>query len=371
MTQHIRFPSIEQLRSVVKQVRDRAKFHGVPLPKLTFNGSVKVHGSNSCICYDPYTTEQWCQSREQIITPEQDNAGFARFISELPGTGIKPYFNVVAGIYGHTKLKQGDVIAIYGEWCGQGIMKGVAVNQLSKRFIVFGIKVYTPGKTTEDGQDGGTSVWFSPAQLVKAHEMFEQEVVKTTDQAINIFSIQKFPTWTVEIDFTHPELIQNQLVELTNEVENCCPVGKAFGVEGIGEGIVWRCVSSWNIANVPDELDAIIKSHDLIFKVKGPKHSDTKVKTTATVDIEKVNSINEFAANVCTDHRLEKMLDQLIQSGLELDVKNTGNFLKLVGADILKEESDVIEASGLERKDVMPAVNLLARQWFLTKWNKV
>lgn len=145
----------------------------------------------------------------------------------------------------------------------------------------------------------------------------------------------------------------------------------SFEINSVGEGIVWRCVSIWNVPGVPEDLDAVIKSHDLIFKVKGQKHSDTKVKKTATVDVEKVNSINEFATNVCTDHRLEKMLDKLLQAGLALDAKNTGEFLKLVGSDVIKEELDVMEASGLNRKDVMPAVNLLARQWFLKQWNKV
>lgn len=353
--QLVKFPSIEQFRTVVKVVRDRARHNGEPLPVLQFNGSVKLHGTNSGVLKDPRTGEIWCQSREQIITPERDNAGFARFISELPGKGIDTYFNIAAGVYGMTNINQGDLIGIYGEWCGQGIMKKVAISQLSKRFVVFGIKIYTPGAVTEDGQDGGTSRWFSPKQLSQVHDIFMHEVSGVTEfKDISIFSIQDFQTWTIDIDFTNPELIQNKLVELTNEVEDMCPVGKAFGVEGIGEGIVWRCISKCNF-----------KTHDLIFKVKGPKHSDTKVKKTASVDIEKVNSINEFTANVCTDHRLEKMIEKMVETNVEIDVKNTGVFLKLVGGDVLKEESDTIDESGLDRKDVMPAINVTARQWFM------
>jgi len=368
---HIGFPSINQFRNVVKLVSDRSKYHGVPLPKLTFNGSVKLHGTNAGVIKDPMTGEVWCQSREQLITPEKDNAGFARFISELPSPGIDAYFNIALGVYGNHKLLPGQLICIYGEWCGQGIMKGVAISQVTKRFVVFGIKVYTPGMVTEDGQDGGDSVWFTPDQLIMTQHLYEHETGQIFENKNSIYSIQKFQTWTVEIDFAHPELIQNQLVALTDGVEECCPVGKSFGVDGIGEGIVYKCISVWNLPAIPDDLDVSIKTSDLIFKVKGPKHSDTKVKTTANVDVEKVNNINEFASNVCTDHRLEKMVEKLKEAGIEMEVQSIGQFLKLVGVDVLKEETDTLEASGLDRKDVMPAVNALARQWFLTLINKV
>lgn len=39
-----RFSSIQQFSGVVKWVRDNCKYHGTPLPKLTFSGSVKLHG---------------------------------------------------------------------------------------------------------------------------------------------------------------------------------------------------------------------------------------------------------------------------------------------------------------------------------------
>ena len=332
---HIGWPSIEQFRNVVKRVKDQATYHNVPLPKLTFNGSVKLHGTNASIVKNMQTNEMWYQSREQIITPESDNAGFARWASNNIGV-VDHLFSIVA--------KDNDLVAIYGEWCGQGIQKGVAISQLPKMFIIFGVRTVK----------NEVVKWLSPDQLLDIANQFGET-------STSIFSIQEFDTWTIDIDFCHPELIQNKLVELTQNVEDCCPVGKDFGVKGIGEGIVWKCVSDWDN----------IKTDDLIFKVKGAKHSDTKTKQTATVDIEKVNSINEFAVNVTTDHRLEKMVDSMKQSGFDLDIKNMGTFLKLVGNDVLKEESDVIEASGLEKKEIMPAVNKIAKQWFMTKWNEL
>lgn len=372
--QMVKFPSIDQFRNVIKQVRDRAKYRGQPLPVLQFNGSVKLHGTNAGVIKDPRTNEIWCQSREQIITPEKDNMGFARFISELPCRGIDTYFNIAATVYGHNNVKQGDLIGIYGEWCGQGIMKGVAISQVPKRFVVFGIKVYTPGEVTEDGQDCGESHWFSPKQLALVQELYDVEMYRIEpDYKGRIFCIQDFQTWTVEIDFSQPELIQNYLVELTDGVEKLCPVGKSFGVDGIGEGIVWRCISSWSYPfdSGIDVSMVQIKTNDLIFKVKGEKHSDTKVTTTASVDVEKVATIKEFATNVCTDHRLEKMIEKMKETNIEVNIQNTGQFLKLVGSDVIKEESDTIDTSGLDRKDVMPAVNATARQWYMKLVNKI
>ena len=83
MTKHISFPSIEQFRNVVKQVRDRAKFYQVPVPTITFTGTVKLHGTNAAVCQyvDPKSdVPTWVQSRSNVITPENDNAGFASFV---------------------------------------------------------------------------------------------------------------------------------------------------------------------------------------------------------------------------------------------------------------------------------------------------
>jgi len=49
----------------------------------------------------------------------------------------------------------------------------------------------------------------------------------------------------------------------------------------------------------------------------------------------------------------------------EVDIKNTGQFLKLVTGDVMKEEADTISASGLPQTDVMRGVSMRAKQFFL------
>jgi hypothetical protein len=345
MTTHISFPSIEQYRNVVKLVSDRCRFHNAPLPKLTFHGTVKLHGTNAAVGYKD--GELWAQSRSHIITPEADNAGFARFVAERRDI-FAAELNTIGADFGE---KDVTVIA-YGEWCGQGIMKGVAITQLPKMFVLFGVRVLTP-----DSDEHGT--WLDADELAG---------IKFADPAIH--NIEDFETWDIDIDFSFPAEQQNELAALTQAVEAECPVGKHFGVSGVGEGIVWRCAGAATDKLIGPRHNLDYRTEDLIFKVKGEKHSDSKVKVLVEVDLEKVKSVREFVETVVTDHRLEKGVDSLRQGNLPVAVESTGPFLKWVGGDVIKEESDRLEASGLDRKDVMGEVAKAARTWFMAYLNK-
>ena len=41
---HFSFPSIGQYHNAVKSIRDNCEYHGTPLPTVTFQGTVKLHG---------------------------------------------------------------------------------------------------------------------------------------------------------------------------------------------------------------------------------------------------------------------------------------------------------------------------------------
>lgn len=97
----------------------------------------------------------------------------------------------------------------------------------------------------------------------------------------------------------------------------------------------------------------------------------SKVKVTAAVDVEKVNSINAFVDQVVTENRLMQMKGKVVEMGLDGDdVKNIGTFLKFLGTDVIKEELDTIEASGLVVKDVMGKVNRVGKDWFIANIGK-
>jgi Rnl2 family RNA ligase len=326
MTNFRKFPSIEQYRNVIKKVRDYSRKYEIPLPTLQFTGTVKLHGTNAAIGYNSVTDEMWCQSRERIITPFDDNAGFARFVKDN-----ETFFRVMlAQVCG-----AGQIAIIYGEWAGPGIQSGVAISNIEKKtFFIFDIVFYPH-------DSDGETVTHIPIDFYKDHFLKLDQVKLMTD----------FPQYTMNIDFTRPELSQNELVNLTVEVETECPVGRQMGVTGIGEGIVWRNEQT-----------------GLMFKVKGEKHSTSKVRTVkeiAAVDLERMNTVAEFVANVVTENRLNQGIAKLGEMGLDVDIKNTGAFIKWIMADVLREEMDLIEASCIEKKDLMSKLAMAAKTFYM------
>jgi hypothetical protein len=339
--EHVKFPSIEQFRTIVKYVRDTCKYNSIPEPILKFRGTVKLHGTNSSVVQTAGAL--WAQSRERVITPESDNAGFAQFTI----TRSDLWKEIDANIRTTAGLTPEDVVTVYGEWCGGNIQAGVGINGLPKMFVMFGIRVGT----------GDTTRYLS--------KMVHDELFEAMGDALkanSIYSIYAFQTWEMDINFAHPELVQNAMIEITMAVEAECPVAKAFGIaNGVGEGVVWTCI----------DTDERFYNRGLLFKVKGEKHSASKVKVLAAVDVEKVNTINAFVDKVVTENRLVQMRDKLTEMEVDpLDIKNIGVFLKFLTSDVIKEELDTIDASGLVAKDVMGAVNRVGKNWFIEQLNK-
>jgi hypothetical protein len=276
---------------------------------LKFHGTIKLHGTNSGVVkYSDGRLE--FQSRERVLSLEEDNAGF---MATMMSKDLEFLFS------GFTPK---EYVAVYGEWCGGNIQKSVAINGLNKMFVIFGIMV--------------DDVWVElPKHLY--------------DNENGIYNILQFQTCEVEIDFNHPELIQNKIIEMTIAVEESCPVGKFFNKEGIGEGIVFTCITN----------------QELKFKSKGEKHSASKVKTLNPIDVEAMASINEFVELAVTENRLKQGISFFNENNIEVDAKNTGQFLGWIVRDVLKEEKDTLEASGLDEKKVKNAIVTKARIWFL------
>lgn len=325
---HIKYPSIEQFRNAIRNIQHKTQFKGVDsngepiinrnatLPTLEFIGSVKLHGTNAAVVVSK-SKKIWYQSRERVITATQDNAGFAAFAESKTDYWLELTNNVTGFDY--------DCIAIYGEWCGGNIQKNVALANLPKMFVIFDVCLISDNDTR---------------YFLNNHEI--QDLLKSTSVDADIKTIWDFKTFSVNIDFNEPILYQNQLNEITESVESECPVGKALGVSGIGEGVVWKCF-----------VDGY-RSPEFWFKVKGEAHSKSKVKTLATVDVEKYNNINELANKLANKERLAQIAQSVFDllNGGSLDMKKTSDFIRAVIADIVKEESDTIALSGILEKDL-------------------
>lgn len=313
-----KFDSIEAFKHAIKNVRDYANRHSVPVPTLKFKGTVKLHGTNAGIGYFPKTDTFTVQSRERILTINSDNFGFAMWVSG--SAQIKKLMDTYAEQYPFA-----ESIYIYGEWAGPGIQKGVGISGIpEKSFFVFDVVV------------DGESMFYKPLDFVSGNR---------------VYFITDFPSWEIEIDFNRPELSQNQLVDITLAVEAECPVAKALGVSGIGEGVVWKNNET-----------------GVIFKVKGEKHSSTKVQTVkqiAETDITLYNAMNDFVDAVCSESRLQQGITKLSEMGLDTSAKNTGAYIKWVVQDVLKEEEAEIVKNQFEWKKVSGLITSKARNFFV------
>jgi len=339
-----KFPSIEQFRNVIKQVTHQTRYDGVDeegkpkyihtkdLPTLKYRGTTKLHGTNAGIIQKVDGTLQF-QSRERILSLETDNAGFYAFMANRLPIIKRLIEDIIIECGFHLEHSIPEV-AIFGEWCGGNIQSGVAINGLPKMFVIFAVKI--------------DDKWVDLEKI--------QYCEVESDQ---IFNILRFAKWDIEIDFAKPELIQNQLIELTTAVENECPVGKAFGNIGTGEGIVWQCVEPgwW--------------SSEYWFKVKGDKHSASKVKTLAAVDVEAITAINDFVDMSVTESRLEQGLQNLVREQLKpFEMASLGDFIRWIFNDVVKEEHDTIVASELEVKKLGGPISNKARKWYIEKYNE-
>lgn len=328
MSRLITFPSIEQFRNVIHVVKHKATYTGkdaegnvtydetLPKPILKFCGTVKLHGSNAGIVRE--NGEIWAQSKERVLTPADDNYGFAMYVHGHKSE-FEEMFNRV----------DAPVVAIFGEWCGQGIQRGMAISKLPKMFVVFAIATV----------DGTTKTWLPKEEVVRICSGYR--------------CIYDFPHWIQNIDFNKPEEVQTILTDMTLAVEEQCPAGKTMGQEGIGEGIVWKCITLG------------YDDSGYWFKVKGLKHEGVKkIKAHVPVDVERINNIKELVHRLVPEWRLQQFCPK------EKDMKHMGVFIRTVMEDVLKEEMDTLSASGFTTKDITSHVSTLCRNYLSEEINK-
>ena len=324
-----KFPSIESFTHLVQFLRHRAEYLNVPvetLPVLKYRGTVKLHGTNAGIRVNVDTSVQ-PQSRDIILTPENTNYGYKSFAE---GVGAGTWNSLAQSILAVNGIQaQTEAVTIFGEWCGQGIQKATALRECPKHFVIFGA----------------------------AHGDVMLPKMVEPDPALNtkgIYFIDQIPSYEVEVNPNDFQAASDYLNELTLSIELECPWAKTmFDVSGVGEGLVW----------LPTNLSLSDEDH-YRFKTKGDKHKarSNPRGDVAPVDVEKVNSIRECVSIILTENR---MLQMVSDNQLPYVTNSIGPFLKALSADILKEESAVIEQNGLDWKDVGKLVQSMARTWFL------
>ena len=344
MTPLIPFPHIQLFRNLKATVdhlnSDPEVEERLRVPStVTFGGTVKLRGANFGVVWTPQNPLQ-AQSREMILTPEADFKGFAKFAQEKDAQ--------IRGIIQQTldKLDFGVLkVALYGEWVGQGVLKknkGSAVSKFKeKHWALFGLYVFVEGldKPLDCSED--LNIPFDPESRIGC-----------------VYQVQD-PRWILEVNFSDPERTSKALGQaqgLTDEVAAQCPYGKAYGLEGAGEGLVWRPIGHYS------------GREDLLWKIKSKEHSGTDVKAKKPeVSKDVQDKAASFAAQVVSTNRLEQGLEQ---PGMSLEKKNTGRFVQWVSRDVERECVLELADVGLTWKQASNAVSTAARTFFFDQIDK-
>jgi hypothetical protein len=332
----IKFSHIGQLHNVVQVVNLR-RHAGIPIERIAYRGTVKLHGSNAGVVCRPDRLQ--AQSRNREITPEDDNLGFASFAqAEARVAALR---TLEAELREAAALELDRPLALFGEWIGPGVQSGVGVAQLPERhWVLFAV-------ATQD-EDQERKHYF---ELPSLGERFA---------SLGIYSIADAPTLTLELDFGQRaalELAANAIARATDEIDARCPWAARFGVEGVGEGLVWQ------------PLAEHFGDSELFFKSKGKGHQvvarqHKAAREASLLDPEHLASVQAFVAYAVTPARLAQGLDFLGEQGLPHEMRSLGAYLKWFAGDIRRECAAELEHSGLEWKQVAKPINEAARAWY-------
>jgi hypothetical protein len=317
----IKFAEIEGLHQIVKMLDKYPQY--IPVAPIVYKGKIKLHGTNGSIAIYP-DGRVIAQSREQELVDGADNAGFAKWVESKADE--------------FRTLQDNVQVTVFGEWCGKGINKGCAIHQIpEKQFVVFMIQF----------GDNETGQCYTEPHILE----------DILEYIPNINVLPWYEPAEITLDFSNKSQLREQadkISALVLEVEKCDPwVKLQFAVEGIGEGIVYY-------PQIPTERESYTR---YMFKAKGEKHQVVVQKQAVQIDPEVAKSIDEFVTMFVTENRCQQGLS--VACGGQLDRKLTGQFLKWLCQDVLKESKTELEASNLTWDDVNKAVQKAAQKWWL------
>lgn len=291
---------------------------------LDFHGTVKLHGANVSIIFK--STNSWhIQSRNRILSSEED---MCECYAKLNNAPLSQMAQKISQLAGTSDGSVWDDIMVAGEWAGNGIQKGVGVNNVDKFFAIFNIRV--------------GNKW--------------QDIRKFRTVALpehRIFNICDFPTYDMRIDLLSSkdmDRAEKEMQTLVEEIDKKCPVAAQLGVEGCGEGIVYTFY--------PPEPSTCL----LHFKVKGPSHQIVRREKLCKVPPGLSSSIAAFIEYAVTEARLDQGITYLEEMNIPIEDESTGKYIGWVVKDVFKEETHTMEKMGLKEKDVKSQLSKTVRE---------
>jgi len=114
---------------------------------------------------------------------------------------------------------EGKEVLIAGEWIGQKVQKhaGLGIAKLPLSFVIVSARVNDTW--VRDGDYTGPEI--------------EREDAR-------IFNVIRGGMWKEHVELAELEAVETKLSEISEQVAQKCPFAASFGMEGVGEGVVWK-----------------------------------------------------------------------------------------------------------------------------------
>lgn len=376
----LRWPEIESF-SHLKVVL--SKDDSLP-KKLNYRYKIKLHGTNAAVGANG-RGEVWAQRRNGTIVlgadPSSKDASSSSDAPDDDNTEEKSNGNFEFDVFAsrhqayfkHLQtLVDFDTVAVFGEWCGRGIMNGAAICTIPTRhFAVFSI-VFDTKYVLMDPVQISNLLGIGKTELGPVTVPPELLVVPWGDQ---VFDLDYAFSNLSNMDASKAEkraALQKEadrINQLVASIDASDPfVLERFGIDGIGEGIVCYPTVEAQSLNGFDGLETFDKFSKLIFKAKGRSHRVMASKHAATIDTEVAATINEFVDMFVTTQRCEQGFVEnclhlrSLPMGSEFALADRLNFVEWMRADVFKEGKE--EMGNLKPKAVTEAVKARSLLWF-------
>ncbi len=336
---HVKWPEIEGFHNVRRSVQAYGENVGetsvAHKGAIIYKPKIKLHGTNAGVTLKNNGKDVFAQSRSSIIGTGNDNCGFAAWVEKN-----RDFFEI---------SPLGEVTTVFGEWCGPGIQKGVAISNIDRKiFAVFAVQV-------------DNRVFVDPIEIANLVRGIHDDVIILPWATVDTLSVK----WTDEENI---KAVVNIINPMVDEIDSVDPWVKAvFDVDGPGEGLVWYPISLTETDGAIDR-DAL---SSYLFKTKGTSHQSTKTKYAAQIDPEIVANVDEFVELMITEARLEQVAREINRGELEFSNKLIGPFIGWISKDVNKESIAELDASDLTWKQVSKEVGHAARKWYLTKLREI
>lgn len=339
------YPKIStHVGEIVKTLRELYRDSSNPekepvLDPIPIIGTVKLHGTHADILVSDDGRIVFQSKNIVGIHTAKDNAGFATIMSQRTKAILRLRDLIVLRfleLNPGAAVESAHPVLIAGEWIGQSVQKGVAISGLSKRFVIISVNIN--GQWQKDSDYGGIAL--------PNHDIYNIS-------RAGVFHRTLYPE--------DPQRTTDELEPLAEKVAAQCPFAATFNLEGEGEGIVWKPLSTPHNSNPA-----------LWFKTKGGRFKPTFAPAPRQ-SAENVEGNREAAAAVAqiwtSEQRLEQGLDYLREHGIERTIKGLNAFLKWVQNDIVVEEKIYVDDHGIDKATLRIEVAKIAKPWYLERLN--